>query len=67
MTELELPLPSRGSTSEVVSNDVICKDVKKAQEFVQGATEIEGTKSDVFRDYLRDHALRYSQFASGQA
>ena len=64
--EIQVQLRSHGSTGELVSNDIVCKDVKKTQEFSEGATEIEGTKRDVFRDYLRDHALRYSQLASGQ-
>jgi hypothetical protein len=52
--------------------DVIFKDFRKTQELVhskkpeqisKGADEIEGTNLDAFKDYLRDHALRYSQAA----
>ncbi len=40
---------------------VISKDFQKTQTFVQGAREVEGTKLEDFKDYLRDLALRYSQ------
>src|SRR6266478_7775845 len=40
--------------SELEFPDVIYKDVRKTQKFVEGAHEIEGTKIDVFKDYLRD-------------
>jgi len=43
------------------------RDFKKTQDFVDGAREVEGTTLDVFKDYLRDHALRYSQLSSGEA
>jgi hypothetical protein len=53
--------------------DVIYKDFRKTQRFLEHATvqkagvaaveEIEGTKLEAFKDYLRDHALRLSQAA----
>ena len=45
------------------STDVIYKDFRKTQRFVEGSgePEVDGTRLDVFKDYLRDHALRLSQ------
>jgi len=53
-----------GPVSELTS--VIYKDFEKTQAFIEGASEIEGTTLDVFKDYLRDHALRYAQLSSGE-
>jgi hypothetical protein len=55
LKQIESHLPSSELT------DVVYKDARKAQKFVEGAGEIDGTKLDVFKDYLRDLALRYSQ------
>jgi len=42
-------------------NDVIDKDFRKTHKFLEGASEIDGMNFEVFKDYLRDHALRYAQ------
>jgi hypothetical protein len=41
--------------------DVVDKDFRKAHKFLEGASEIDGMNLEVFKDYLRDHALRYAQ------
>jgi hypothetical protein len=43
--------------------DVIDKDFRKTHRFLEGAGEIDGMNLEVFKDYLRDHALRYAQAA----
>jgi|SRR5271166_641132 len=44
--------------------DVVDKDFRKTQEFANGPEE---KGLDVFKDYLRENALRYSELASGEA
>jgi hypothetical protein len=42
-------------------SDVIDKDFRKTRRFLDGADEIDGMNVEMFKDYLRDHALRYAQ------
>ncbi len=41
--------------------DVVDKDFRKTRKFLEGAGEIDGMNLEVFKDYLRDLALRYAQ------
>jgi len=41
--------------------DVIDKDFRKTHRFLEGAYEIDGMNVEVFKDYLRDSALRFAQ------